>query len=80
MICSDYLKEDVKNLLSISELDALFIISFQRDSGKYYKRIDIDVEDHKNGIYIFYANNLLRGGADGRSALFGREKEIWLRT
>lgn len=77
LICSDYLKEDVKNLLSISELDALFIISFQRDSGKYYKRIDIDVEDHKNGIYIFYANNLLRGGADGRSALFGSSDKLY---
>ncbi|TAN70487.1 MAG: carbon-nitrogen hydrolase family protein [Methylobacter sp.] len=71
LICSDYLKDDVKSLLPLGELDALFVISFQRDSRKYYKRIDIDVEDHAHGVYVFYANNVLEGGADGRSALFG---------
>lgn len=71
LICSDYLKDDVKRIVIRRHLDVLCIPAFQRDSTTYHKRIDIDVEQEESGLYVLYANNRYAGAGDGRSSAFG---------
>ncbi|MEW6713717.1 MAG: nitrilase-related carbon-nitrogen hydrolase [Nitrospirota bacterium] len=70
LICSDYLADRVKAALRIEMLDVLCVISCQRDSSMYHKRMDIDTESAEKGIYILYANSRIENISDGRSALF----------
>ena len=78
LICSDYLKSEVRRLLIESNIDILFIPAVQNNSDLYYSRMNIDCEESENGIYIVYANMQYEKFGDGRSALFGKMDKTWL--
>lgn len=71
LICADYLNDFVKSSLDLNSLDLLCIPSFQRDSEVYYRRMNIDCENSKSGIYLLYSNFIDYKYGDGNSSIFG---------
>jgi hypothetical protein len=78
LICSDYLDLKTKSLLAIKDLDLLCVPAFQRDSGAYHVRMNLDCEESESGLYIAYANTLCGDFGDGRSAFFGLMDNLFL--
>lgn len=70
-ICADYIDEQLKQNLNIDFLDLLIVPAFQRQSEMYYRRMQTDTQNSKDGLYILYSNFIKENGADGNSALFG---------
>ena len=78
LICSDYLDESVRAALLSYPLDLLCVCAYQNDSSKYHGRINIDVEQSTDGIYVAYSNVLASPYGDGHSALFGAMDRMYL--
>lgn len=76
-ICADYLDEKLKLDLDLDSLDILCVSAFQRDSQFYYRRMNTDCENSKNGLYILYSNFYDVHHADGNSAVFGLMDRIF---
>lgn len=70
-ICADYMDNNLKNRLQISDLDFLIVPSFHNHSEEYHARMNSDIIDSKKGLYILYSNFCGHKYADGKSALFG---------
>ncbi|SDG23902.1 nSTAND3 domain-containing NTPase [Chitinophaga filiformis] len=70
-ICSDYLSEEIKSKLDLESLDILCVPSFQKDSDLYYRRMNTDCENSREGLYILYSNFYEEKYGDGHSAVFG---------
>lgn len=77
LICSDYLDQDLRHLVHEYDLDFLCVPSFQKQSDTYHARLGIDSDQSVNGLYSLYANNLMAGMADGRSAIFGQMDNLY---
>jgi len=71
LICADYMDDATSRAVITPDLDILCVPSYQRDSEKYYRRMNIECENSKNGLFILYANFLDPKYGDGKSAVFG---------
>lgn len=78
LICSDYLEENLKTDLDLESLDFLCVPSYQRDSNVYYRRMNTECENSKEGIFILYSNFLNKKFGDGNSSLFGIMDRMYL--
>lgn len=78
LICSDYLEDTLKSELNLQSLDLLCVPSFQRDSQTYYRRMNVDCENSKEGIFILYSNFMDKKYGDGNSSLFGIMDRMYL--
>ena len=71
LICADYLNIENRTNLFKYRIDFLVVIAWQGDSDLYHSRMNNDVLENSNGIYLIYSNQQIDGLSDGRSALFG---------
>ncbi|WP_276380571.1 PUA domain-containing protein [Flavobacterium sp. H4147] len=78
LICSDYLEENLKDELDLQSLDFLCVPSYQRDSEVYFRRMNTECENSKDGIFIIYSNFLNKKYGDGNSSLFGLMDRMYL--
>ena len=78
-ICADYMDNELKNNLQISTVDFLIVPSFHNHSEEYYNRMNSDIIDSKNGLYILYSNFCGHEYSDGKSALFGAMDSHYLK-
>ncbi len=69
-ICADYLNSSLKTRVLEHKLDVVSIVAFQGNSRNYHERINSDVEDSEEGVYIAYCNSRVEPIADGESSLF----------
>jgi len=69
-ICADYLNSGLKTRVLERNLDVVSIVAFQGKSRTYHERINSDVEDTEDGVYIAYCNSRVEPIADGESSLF----------
>lgn len=71
LICSDNLKPThIRNNILAYRPDFVFSLAFQRDSNDFFVGISDSVNNGED-VYFVYANNSVKGMADGRSAFFG---------
>jgi predicted amidohydrolase len=77
LICSDYLNTETKDAVIEVGLDILCVPAFQRISKDYHVRMSLDCENSQDGLYIAYANTLLPGVGDGKSAIFALMDSIF---
>ncbi|SDF96235.1 Predicted amidohydrolase [Dyadobacter soli] len=71
LICSDNLKPaPIRNQILSYQPDFVFSLAFQRDSNDFFVGISDSVNNGED-VYFVYANNHVKGMADGRSAFFG---------
>lgn len=78
LICSDYLEDNLKIDLNLQSLDFLCVPSYQRDSEVYYRRMNVDCENSKDGLFILYSNFINEKYGDGNSSLFGIMDRMYL--
>lgn len=71
LICADYLDTELRKSVLANKIDVLSISAFQKDSRRYHRQLDIEVDDHEQGLYCLYSNTLVDGISDGESAVFG---------
>ena len=77
LICADYLNEDIKSQLDKNDIDILIVVAFQSQSEFYFKRMSVDCENSKDGIYILYSNFLEGKNGDGKSSIFAIMDKIF---
>jgi len=77
-ICAEYLDETTRyNVLMEQDIDVIVIIALQKDSAEYFKRMDLTIDESRNGVYIIYSNNFIDCFSDGCSSVFSLTDKIF---
>ena len=82
LICAEYLDSEIRHeVLKDHDIDVLVIVALHKGSeSKYYNRMNLTIEESKNGIYVIYANNFIESFSDGISSIFGLVDKAHTRT
>lgn len=69
IICIDYEDVGLKRFIELENLDLVIIPAFNKQNEEFANRMQSDIKDSKNGLYILYSN-VLKGAECGKSAVF----------